>query len=68
MKNEVLKTVIGTVLKAHGEEFGSIDDVQFCVKEELVNSYMYSETEASEIVESEEFLELVEEIGNELGL
>ena len=68
MKNEVLKTVLGTVLNAHGEEFGSIDDVQFCVKEELVNSYMYSETEASEIVESEEFLELVEEIGNELGL
>ena len=68
MKNEVLKTVIGTVLKAHGEEFGSIDDVQFCVKEELVNGYMYSETEAFEIVESEEFIELVDKIGSELGL
>ena len=67
MKNEVLRTVIGTVL-THGEEFGSIDDVQFCAKEELVNSYMYSETEASEIVESEEFIELVDEIGSELGL
>lgn len=67
MKNKVLRAVIGTVLKERGEEFGSIDDVQFCVKEELVNSYMYSETEASEIVESEEFLELVEEIGSELG-
>lgn len=67
MKNEVLKTVIGTVLKAHGDEFGSIDDVQFCVKEELINGYMYSKKDAIKTVESEEFLELVEEVGDELG-
>lgn len=67
MKNKVLKTVIGTVLKERGEEFGSIDDVQFCVKEELINGYMYSEKDAIKTVESEEFLELVEEVGDELG-
>lgn len=67
MKNKVLKIVIGTVLKERGEEFGSIDDVQFCVKEELINGYMYSEKDAIKTVESEEFLELVEEVGDELG-
>ena len=64
--NENLRNAIKNVLKS-GHSFGSIDDVQCEVVEELVVSYKWPEKEAKKAVANlDKFQELVDKISGEI--
>lgn len=66
MENQVLESVIKLVLENYGRNMGSIDDIMYIVSEELVNNYMYSESDANNLVNSDDFIDLVNKVGSQI--